>query len=135
MPARIKGTGNGLSAMRAFPVATGRVPPGALTIVAQESNSLVVGIVIENPQFRERRRKGHFAAERRDILIPDGRGDAVAVQDRFAMSHFVESRMLKYFSHTSVAGDAFCTPDQYSVNRASPRQSSLNSLDASAISR
>jgi hypothetical protein len=44
----------------------------------------------------------------------------VAVQDRFAMPHFVESRMLKYFSHTSVAGDAFCAPDRYSVNRCKP---------------
>src|SRR5688572_33212455 len=99
MPARIKRTWNGLSAMRAFPVSTSRVPPGALTVVAEENDSLVVGAVIKDPQFRERRREGHFAAERGNILIPDLRGDAVTVQDGFAMPHFVESRMLKHFSH------------------------------------
>ena len=67
--------------MRAFPVSTRRVPPGAVTILTQESESLIVGAVIKDPQFRERRREGHFAAERGHVLIPDGRGDAVAVQD------------------------------------------------------
>ena len=85
--------------MRAPPLWTGRVERGAVMIVSQERDSLLVSAVIQNPQFRERRRVGHFAAERRDVLILNGRSDAVTIQDRFAMSHFVESGMLEYFSH------------------------------------
>jgi hypothetical protein len=50
-------------------------------ILSQESDSLVVGAFIKDPQFRKRRRVGDFAAQRRHVLIPDGRSDAVAIED------------------------------------------------------
>jgi hypothetical protein len=90
--------------MRAFPIWTGGVPAGAVMIVSQESDSLVVGAVIQDPQFRKRCCVGHLAAEGRDVLILNGRIDAVAIQDRFAMPHFVEGGMLKYFSHGLITG-------------------------------
>lgn len=70
-------------------------------VVSQESNGLLVNAVIQDPQFRKRRRVGDFAAERRDVLILNGRGDSVTIQKRFAMPHFVESGMFEYFSHGS----------------------------------
>jgi hypothetical protein len=85
--------------MRAPPLWTGRVERGVVMIISQERDSLVIGAVVQDPQFRKRRRVGDFAAERRDVLILNGRSDSVTIQKRFAMPHFVESGVLEYFSH------------------------------------
>src|SRR5204862_7829103 len=72
MPARIKRARNGLPAIRASPLWTGRVLRGGVMVVSQESDSLLVNAVIQNPQFRKRRHVGDFAAERRDVLLLNG---------------------------------------------------------------
>jgi hypothetical protein len=107
MPAGSECARNRLATMGADPIRARRALLCLLVIIPEQSKRGVIRAIIENPQFGVSGSERNLAAQRRDVRIPDRRGNAMAIQDRFAMPDFVVGGMLEHFFHDQCGRSAF----------------------------